>query len=226
MNRECILYDLPLTPYGEVWRLQKDLVALMRRDAAEPERLILVEHPRVVTVGRRAERSELKIREAEYRRRGYELFHIERGGKTTYHGPGQLVGYPLMRLAERGRDVHRYLRALEQLVIRVARAFGVAGSRRAGLTGVWVGDEKLASIGIAVRRWITSHGFALNVSTNLDDFSVIDPCGLGGVRMTSLEKLTGAAPDMAEVRRVTRMFFADLFDVSLAPARKALEGKK
>ena len=221
MKRECILNDLPLTPYGEVWRRQKEIVARMIGDAAEPERLILVEHPRVVTVGRRAMRSELKISEEECRRRGFELFYIDRGGKTTYHGPGQLVGYPIIRLGERERDVHRYLRALEELLIRIAREFGVECVRRKGLTGAWVGDEKLASIGVGIKRWITFHGFALNVTTNLADFRVIDPCGLGGVRMSSLEKLTGAKPDMTEVRRATGRIFSELFDVQLVPGREA-----
>jgi len=222
MAQKCILHDLNLAPYGEVWRLQKDFVARMRDDEDEPERLILVEHPKVVTVGRRGNAAEeLKITDEEYARRGFGVFHIDRGGKTTYHGPGQLVGYPIIRLARRKKDIHHYLRQIEEMLIALAREFDVDCARRQGLTGVWVGEEKLASIGVGIKRWITFHGFAFNVSTNLEDFRVIDPCGLGGVSMTSLEKLTGRNISMADVKNAAARIFSDIFGVDLTSAENA-----
>jgi len=215
MRPTCILHDLPVTPYAEAWRLQKNLLAAMKDDPAEPEHLVLVEHPRVITVGRRGKADELKRPEEELGRAGFEVFHINRGGKTTYHGPGQLVGYPLVRLNARKPDVHRYLRMLEELLIRVAGRFGVESGRREGLTGTWIGERKLASIGVGISRWITYHGFALNVATNLDDFRVIDPCGLGGVEMTSLVREAARAVPMNDVRKVTIDVFTELFEVEM-----------
>jgi lipoate-protein ligase B len=221
MLEKCALHDLTTEPYAVVWRMQQDIVRAMKEDPSEAEHLILVEHPRVVTVGRRGSpAAEFRLSAEEICARGFEVFHVERGGRTTYHGPGQLVGYPILRLARLGSDVHRYLRLLEELMIRVAARFGVAAERREKLTGVWAGERKLASIGIAVTRWITYHGFALNVATNLEDFSVIEPCGLAGVQMTRLADLVSPAPTMAEARRAVREEFAGLFGVRFVEAAR------
>jgi lipoate-protein ligase B len=136
---------------------------------------------------------------------------VNRGGDVTYHGPGQLVGYPIVDLARRGRDVHRYLRDLETVLIRVATRFGVAAGRRAGLTGVWCGDAKLAAIGVGIRRWVTMHGFALNVADLRREFASIVPCGLAGMGVTSLAAETGGEPALAAVEDVVIEEFADVF---------------
>jgi lipoyl(octanoyl) transferase len=162
--------------------LQDRLVA-ERRAGAIPDQLLLLEHDPVYTIGRTPHQSSL--RGADHL--PHPLIQTNRGGQATYHGPGQLVGYPILDLRQHGQDLHRYLRALEELLIRVCAAFGVAARRREGLTGAWVVDRKIASIGVGVRHWISMHGFALNVCGDLAPFQEITPCGITGVAMTSLE---------------------------------------
>lgn len=175
----ALLLDLGRADYEETWALQKRLVA--ERQAGErPDTLLLVEHPDVITLGRRAESR------AHVLRADMPVVEIERGGDVTYHGPGQLVGYPILRLDGAERDLHAYLRRLEDGLMRVAGELGLDARRNPGWTGVWVGDKKLVSIGIAVRKWVTMHGFALNVCTDLARFRSIMPCGLEANVMTSL----------------------------------------
>jgi len=189
--------DLGRREYAETWRLQLALVE--RRQAGEiPDVLVLVEHPDVITLGRRASSRSNIINDA------MPIFEVERGGDVTYHGPGQLVGYPIVRLGEDERDLHAYLRALEDALIGACGDFGVAAERNPGFTGVWTGGRKLASIGIAVRRWVTLHGFALNVSTDLERFAAINPCGLDAQVMTSLAREAGRAISLEDVKpRIT-----------------------
>ena len=169
--------------YADALALQEELVARKTADPGEPDHLLLLEHEPVFTIGRTPDRSSLRDSSAL----PHPVHIIGRGGQATYHGPGQLVGYPILDLRPRG-DLHRYLRALEQLVIDACAAFGVNATRRDDLTGVWVGDCKIASLGVGVKRWITLHGFALNVTDeSLTGFAHITPCGIGGVQMTSLE---------------------------------------
>jgi lipoyl(octanoyl) transferase len=192
-------------PYGAALRLQDSLVLSRRRDECA-DTLLLLEHPPVVTLGRRGDREHVLLDRDQLRRRGIELHETGRGGDVTYHGPGQLVGYPVVRLPRERRDAHRYLRDLEQALIRTAESYGLAAHRKRGLTGVWVGDEKLAAIGVRLNAgWITSHGFALNVSTDLADFETIVPCGITDRGVTSLARLNGGAPDLRDVAaRVAR----------------------
>jgi lipoate-protein ligase B len=179
--------------YEETLALQEEARARVIDGATEE--LILVEHPAVITLGRRGDERHVLVPRAP-------VVRVSRGGDVTYHGPGQLVGYPIVDLGRRGRDVDRYLRALEAVLIAVAARFGVAARRRSGFTGVWVGDAKLAAIGVGIRRWVTMHGFALNVADLRTEFSAIVPCGLAGVAVTSLEQLTGRRPPLAEVETV------------------------
>ena len=172
--------------FGAAWALQKQLVAQRQADEI-PDTLVLVEHPEVITLGRKQSARENVLTDE------IPLFEIERGGDVTYHGPGQLVGYPIVKLDETERDLHQYLRHLEEALIRACADVGLEGARKPGLTGVWLGDRKVASIGIAVRRWVTLHGFALNVSTALERFGAINPCGLEAGVMTSLSQATGRA---------------------------------
>jgi lipoate-protein ligase B len=190
---------LGLVPYREGLRLQDECVRA-RADGETGDTLLLLEHPPVLTAGRGTGEGSLKADAATLARTGLEVVPVSRGGDVTWHGPGQLVGYPVCDLAARGHDLHRFLRGLEQGLLDALGRWGIDAHRSEGRTGVWVGERKLASIGIAVRRWVSYHGFALNVRPDLGHFDLIHPCGLKGVRMTSMaELLGGACPSWTEV---------------------------
>ena len=215
MAHDARLLDLGTREYGEVWALQKELLGARQRDEI-PDTLVFVEHPHVITLGRGTHRENL-VAVGDI-----PTFEIERGGDVTYHGPGQLVGYPIFLLRPDERDLHQYLRNLEESLIRGIAPFGVAGTRNPGWTGVWADDprtgdkRKLASIGVAVKKWVTMHGFALNVSTDLSQFTTINPCGLEANVMGSLSSVTGGAVDMAAVKDRTRAAFGEIFGRALA----------
>ncbi len=179
--------DLGRVPYGEALELQRTL-AEERIAGRIPDTLLLLEHPPVITLGRGTRRTSLPMDPEALKRRGVEVFEIERGGDVTYHGPGQLVGYPIIDLQQHRPDLHWYLRRLEDVIIGALAGFGIPAERRDKYTGVWTRGRKIASIGIHVRQWVTWHGFALNVTTDLSPFSLIVPCGIPDVVMTSLEK--------------------------------------
>ena len=190
------------TPYREGLAIQ-DAVVRARADGTTGDWLLYPDHPPVLTVGRSGGGGSLLVDAATLARRGIELVEVPRGGDVTWHGPGQLVGYPIVALDRVERDLHRWLRTLEEALIRSLARWGVAAERSPGRTGVWVGERKIASIGVAVRRWVAYHGFALNVCPDLAGFSVIHPCGLPGVRMTSTAELLGpASPSLAGARAV------------------------
>ena len=199
-------------PYRTALERQQDLVR-SRQAGDIPDQLVLLEHPPVITVGvsGRGRPGHLLAPAERLRERGIEVIDVPRGGDVTYHGPGQLVGYPILSLKPDRCDVHRYVRDLEEVLIRTAARFGVEAGRIDGLTGVWAGREKLAAIGVRLSRWVTSHGFALNVDTNLDHFRLIVPCGLAGYGVTSLARLLGAAPPRAEVETTVAAEFAQRF---------------
>jgi lipoate-protein ligase B len=188
------------------------------RSGARPEQLLLLEHPHVFTLGRGADRRNILARDDELSQMCVEVHETGRGGDVTYHGPGQLVGYPIINLRPDRCDVHRYVRDLEEVLLRATRDFGIESRRIAGLTGVWVGDEKVAAIGVRIARWITSHGFALNVTTDLSYFRMIVPCGITDKGVTSLARLLGRPVEMAEVVRSIKSHFADVFDRRLFDA--------
>jgi lipoate-protein ligase B len=187
-------------PYAEALSLQRSLVE-DRRGGRIDDLLLLVEHPHVLTLGVRGDggRSHILATPEALASRRVEVHETGRGGDITYHGPGQIVGYPIIDLKPDRCDVHRYVRDLEEVLIRTAGAYGVAAERVEGLTGVWVGREKLAAIGVRIARWITSHGFAFNVSTNLEYFDLIVPCGIADRGVTSLDRLLGRPVDRLEV---------------------------
>jgi lipoate-protein ligase B len=197
--------DLGRREYGEVWKLQQELVAERQRDAVE-DTLVLVEHPDVITLGRRQSSQANVVAPGDI-----PVFEIERGGDVTYHGPGQLVGYPIFKLDDAERDLHVYLRNLEEALIGVCGDLGLVGRRNPGWTGVWIGERKVASLGIAVRKWVTMHGFALNVSTDLTRFSAINPCGLDAAVMTSLARELGRDVTLADVKPLAVARFAEVF---------------
>jgi lipoyl(octanoyl) transferase len=205
-----------MMPYAEALALQRQLVE-ERRANAIPDVLLLVEHPPVLTLGVRGDggRSHILATPAALTSRGIEVFETGRGGDITYHGPGQIVGYPILDLRPDRCDVHRYVRDLEEVVIRVAADFGVEARRIEGLTGVWAGEDKLAAIGVRISRWITSHGFALNHTTNLSHFDLIVPCGIADRGVTSLAQL-GCSAGRLEVESCVARHFGDVFDRQLS----------
>ena len=209
---DVIIRRLGLIPYDEALALQQRLVE-DRRHGRVPDHLLLLQHPPVITLGvkARSSREHVLATDEALAAQGVHVFETGRGGDVTYHGPGQLVGYPILDLKPDRCDVHGYVRDLEEVLIRVAASFGVEAGRVAGLTGVWVGREKLAAIGVRISRWITSHGFAFNVSTNLEHFNFIVPCGITDRGITSLSRLLGRPVAMDEVERATIACFCDVF---------------
>jgi lipoyl(octanoyl) transferase len=199
--------DLGLMGFAEALAIQERLVADVFNGSA-PETVLLLEHLPVYTMGHGG--SEANILDPSV-----NAVRINRGGDITYHGPGQLIGYPIVNLGRRGRDLHRYLRFLEELIIAVAGDFQVAACRVPGKTGVWTDSGKLASIGVGVRRWVTMHGFAMNVTTDLLGFSVINPCGIAACPVTSLERLTDQSVQMEKVKTAMRDHFLLLLDERL-----------
>jgi lipoyl(octanoyl) transferase len=202
-------------PYADALALQRSLVE-ERRAGVIGDTLLLLEHPHVLTLGVRGDggRGHILASADVLAARGIDVHETGRGGDITYHGPGQLVGYPIIDLNPGRRDVHRYVRDLETVLIRTAADYGIQASRVEGLTGVWVGDDKLAAIGVRIARWITSHGFALNVSTNLDHFKLIVPCGIADRGVTSLERLLGRSVETADVENRIIEHFGKVFDLN------------
>lgn len=220
-NNTCCVVDLGLVPYEPAVDLQRALVAARKADAA-PDVLLFCEHPHVITLGRNGRNENLLASAHLLRQMNVEFHATDRGGDITYHGPGQIVGYPILNLAAIRRDIGWYMRQLEEVLIRASADFGIVAGRRAGMTGVWVesanesaaaagGAEKLAAIGVHLSRWVTSHGFAYNVSTDLRYFDLIVPCGLHGKRATSLERLLGRAVRREEVAPRIAKHFGQIF---------------
>ena len=200
-----------MVPYGEALDMQKALVE-ERRAGRVPNLLLLLQHPPVITLGvRGGSRAHVTASDQLLASRGIDVHDTGRGGDVTYHGPGQIVGYPILDLRPDRCDVHQYVRDLEEVMIRVCADYGVAAGRIDGLSGAWVGTEKIGAIGVRISRWITSHGFAFNVNTNLDDFQLIVPCGITDRGVTSLEKLTGRQLPIAEVEEQITDRFAEVF---------------
>jgi lipoyl(octanoyl) transferase len=198
--------------YGAALELQQRLVA-ERKQGLITDQLLLLEHPHVITLGRNGHMENLLAGDDVLRRAGISFYPTDRGGDVTYHGPGQLVGYPILDLREWSRDVGAYVRAIEQAIIDTLADFGIAAGRIPKLTGVWVGEQKIAAIGVHISRWVTSHGFALNVTTDLSYFQYIVPCGLTKP-VTSMARL-GAAADLQEVSRSLAAHFGQVFDCEM-----------
>ena len=221
----CYIVDVGLVGYAEAWELQKRLVAA-RKAGAIADVLLLCEHPHVITLGRNGKREHLLASEQVLRQKGVEFHSSDRGGDITYHGPGQLVGYPILNLGAIRKDVVWYVRMLEELMIRVTAEFGITSERVAGKTGIWVRgtknlnapgvtEEKLGAIGVHISRWITSHGFAYNVSTDLRYFDLIVPCGITGRKATSLEKILERAVTRMETVQPVLRNFGEIFGLEM-----------
>jgi lipoyl(octanoyl) transferase len=210
----CYLERLGLVDYVDGLRQQRERVAA-RKSGAIPDTLLLLEHPHVYTLGRNAKTENLLISVEQLAERGAQVFEIDRGGDVTYHGPGQLVGYPILDLAKHRRDIAWYMRSLEEVLIEVAGDYGIQACRLAGAPGVWVGNDKLAAMGVHISRWVTSHGFAFNVNTDLRYFDWIVPCGLHDKSVTSLQKLLGRPVEMAEVAGSVVRHFGRVFELEM-----------
>ena len=211
MDRQGYRIDLGLIDYAEAWDLQHRLWA--RRVAnVLPDLLLFLEHPHVLTLGRRGNRSPLLASQNVLERKNIPLFHIERGGDVTYHGPGQTVVYPILDLKGYGYRLVRYIEQLEEVILRTLKDFGIDGRRDSLNRGVWVGQEKIASVGVAIKRWVSFHGLALNYETDLSYFNLINPCGLEGVKMTSVAKILGTKIDPEELSRRIHFHFEQVFE--------------
>ena len=209
---------LGLVPYADGLELQRRLVEERKADRI-PDTLLLLQHPHVLTIGVKKDGRNHIIAPADrLSALGVEVFETGRGGDVTYHGPGQLVGYPIFDLNPDRRDVHRYVRDLEEVMIRVCADYGLTAGREKGFSGAWIGDEKIGAIGVRISRWVTSHGFAFNVTTDIDFFNLIVPCGIADKGVTSLAAKLGRAPGMSEVEDRFVTHFAGVF------GRQAREG--
>ena len=232
----CSIVDLGLIAYAEAWELQKRVVAARKAGAIE-DVLLFCEHPHVITLGRSGNRANLLASESVLRQKGVEFFETSRGGDITYHGPGQIVGYPILNLGAIRRDVVWYVRTLEEAMIRATADLGIAARREPGKTGLWVDAdevadrskrdssgalgmtdqqaEKLAAIGVHISRWVTSHGFAYNVATDLRYFELIVPCGIADRKATSLEKLLGRRVSLEEIRPLLVKQVCEVFGLTV-----------
>jgi len=218
LKRALEVRHLGVVPFDEALRVQEELVAA-RRAGETPDTLLLLEHPHVITLGASAEEEHVLADQSEREQLGIQVFEVGRGGGVTYHGPGQLVAYPILDLKPDRKDLHAYLRDLEDVLIRVAAAHGAAAFRRPGLTGVWTDGGKLAAVGVRVSSsWITSHGVALNVSPDLGFFDKIVPCGIVGEGVTSLERELGRAVAMSDAVAVFERCFLEVFGHARAVA--------
>jgi lipoate-protein ligase B len=222
--RNCLVVDLGLTAYRAAWELQRRVV-MARKANVVPDILLLCEHPHVITLGRNGRLEHLRASEHLLQQMGVEFCATDRGGDITYHGPGQLVGYPIVNLAGIRRDVVWYVRQLEEAMIRATSDFGIQATRKTGRTGVWVdvpgvGEEKLAAIGVHISRWVTSHGFAYNVVTDLRYFDLIVPCGIPDKRPTSLERLLGRPVSLAELAPRMVKSLGEVFELEIRSATR------
>lgn len=226
MKNRINVYDFGSVPYRKMWDLQKKAQQRLidqkkqYRDGIINERpvndmLFFVEHPHVYTLGKSGDQAHLLKTSAELAEIDAEFIEIDRGGDITYHGPGQIVGYPILDLDRHFTDIHKYLRYLEEVVIRTCLDYGIEASRIEGLTGVWSNGEKVCAMGIRCSRWVTMHGFALNVNTDLSYFSHIVPCGISNRQVTSLCALTGRKMNTEKVKKRILRHFADVFDVEI-----------
>jgi len=213
--RECLIVNLKKIEYEKAWHLQKKIFQAKLEKKLDRDVLLLLEHPHTITVGKKGGKDEVLADSEKLKKKGISIFYIGRGGRVTYHGPGQLVGYPILNLNSYLNDLHLYLRYLEEVLIRTLKEFRIEAGRINGLTGVWVGRRKIASIGIKVRRWITLHGFALNVNTELSYFNLIQPCGMKAQIMTSMERILNRNVKIEEVVEKLVPKFSDIFGVRI-----------
>ena len=212
--REVYLADYASLPYQEALDLQRQIVSA-KTEMDFPDTLLLLEHPPVITLGRRGKEENIRVPQETLLRERIEVFHVERGGDVTYHGPGQIVGYPVFDLANYGKDLARFVTSIEEVLIRICRDLGIEAARSSINRGVWVGERKIASVGLAIRKWVSYHGFAFNWAPNMAHFGLITPCGLSGVEMTSVEEILEKAIDPMALRKGICRHFEEIFHIRL-----------
>ena len=210
----CVVRRLGQIEYREAYELQKELLQ-ERLKGQIADTLLLLEHPPTITVGKAGKLENVLVSPAELASAGVSLILTDRGGDVTYHGPGQVVGYPILDLRERNRDAHQYVHNLEEVLIRTLADYGIESERDPGHAGVWVNDEEIAALGLSIHRWITMHGFALNVNTDLNHFSLINPCGFTSKTATSMTRLLGYGLSTGEVTARLLSHFANVFEIEL-----------
>ncbi|MFH1003003.1 MAG: lipoyl(octanoyl) transferase LipB [Chloroflexota bacterium] len=213
----CRVYDLGRAGYRQTWQLQQRL-AVARIEGKVADLLLLVEHPPVFTVGKAGAGQNIMVPPQRLSGEGIPLYYVDRGGDVTYHGPGQVVGYPILHLRERGLDLHRYVWCLEEVIIRTLAGLSIGAGRRAGHPGVWLGEQKVAAIGVRVSHWVASHGFALNVNIDLTPFNYIRPCGLEPGAVTSLRARTGQSIPLETVKNGLTGHFSTVFQTDTETA--------
>ncbi len=218
MMKQGILLKTGLLDYQKAWNLQREIYEARTKGEVE-DTLILTEHPHTYTIGKAGGEENLTAEEAILKNQGITIYRIDRGGNITYHGPGQIVGYPILDLHNYYLDVHRFLRDLEEVIIQTLAEYGIQAGRIPGLTGVWVNEAKIAAIGVKVSRWVTMHGFAFNVNTDLRYFGNIVPCGISDKPVISMEKLLGSKLNYDEVQNRVAQKFSDIFQIDFHDAR-------
>lgn len=214
-DKRCYCVEIEFMEYRQAWDLQGKLVSARRAGVLDRDIILILEHPSVFTLGRRGGLDNLRVPKAFIKAQGIDVVHVERGGDITYHGPGQLVVYPIMDMRSGGWKVAEFVGALEEVMIRTAADFGVIAGRNSRNRGVWVGQDKLGSVGIAIRHEISFHGFALNVNISLEPFTWINPCGLQMVRMTAMKDLTGREISMEDVQKSALRHIQEIFNITL-----------
>lgn len=214
-NKKCLVIRAGLVDYPEALDVQKKILQLKGNGKIIEDIVFFLQHPPTITIGKKGSLDELLVNKVKLEEKGIFTCHIGRGGKVTYHGPGQLVGYPLLNLINYGKDLHFYLRNLEEVIIRTLKEFGVEAQRKKGLTGVWVQNKKIASIGVQVKRWISMHGFALNVNCDLGYFNLIQPCGMESGIMTSLVDVLKNTIKLEDVEENMIVNFAKVFLIKI-----------
>ena len=219
--RRCDLHQLHLVTYENGMKLQQKLAEMRQNDQLD-DQLLLLEHPPVITLGRGGDTANLLASPDVLRRERVRYFETTRGGDITYHGPGQIVGYPIIHLGDGSRDVRKYVTKLEEVLIRTVAEYGITAERVEGKRGIWVGNNKIAAIGVRIARWVTSHGWALNVNTNLDHFRFITPCGIQGAGVTSIAAEVGRPIEIDEVRRVLVRHFSEVFEREIVPRDESI----
>ncbi len=218
MTRTIVAEDLGVVPYGVAHEMQQRLLD-ERSQGQREDALLLLEHPHVVTLGRGAKAAHILWSREQLEARGFETFEVGRGGDVTYHGPGQLVAYAIFDLKPDRCDVRRYVRDLEEIMIRLCADFGVEATRISGCNGAWVGDEKIGAVGVRISRWVTMHGIAFNVCPDLDAYACIVPCGIRNRGITSLEKELGRKIPMEQVKENAKRHFASVFEAGVRMAK-------
>jgi lipoate-protein ligase B len=212
--KQLLVVHIGRTKYADAWELQKKIFSA-RLERRIGDVLLLTEHDPVFTLGKGADENHLLANDDELSEKKIDMFWIDRGGDVTFHGPGQIVGYPIIDLGQHYQDIHRYLRDLEEMIIRTLREYGIDGGREKEFTGVWVKNEKIAALGVKVSKWITMHGFALNVATDLSFFDRIIPCGIFHKGVTSLQNVLGRSADLSVVRQQLVHHFSEIFSMEV-----------